>query len=462
VGVGSERHDLHSYETHDSQWLGFRQPVKKALRQRAGEDVDDTREVNPGEVWEENEFWLELTWRIDPTGSLGIRQYAESKRLPSTRLSVDEYYEWIFDNSVPGLPEKAAEEDLTPLEFMRRYGAFEVKRNIGRVFDQTVGADELYDTREDYWGRVFTRAPKPAGPNIVPLPLPDGDADGRRLAGVRVNGTVKRGFPTPSGRLEFFSRTLAEWGWPEYSIPTYFASHVHPDNLETQQTILISTFRLPVQIHTRSANSKWLDEIAHTNPLWIHPSHAKTLGVKTGQLLRVETEIGYFVVPAWVTEGIKPGIVACSHHMGRWKLQDEDGQRQLMATVKLDHDGTNWRLRREKGISPYGSADPDTMRIWWKDAGVHQNMTFPVHPDPISGMHCWHQAVRVRVAEPDDKPGDVSVDTAKSREVYQKWLSLTRPADTHSPDRTRRPYWMLRPLKPAREYYKLPEEPDGD
>jgi len=462
MGVGSERHDLHSYETHDSQWLGFRQPVKKALRQRAGEDVDDTREVNPGEVWEENEFWLELTWRIDPTGSLGIRQYAESKRLPSTRLSVDEYYEWIFDNSVPGLPEKAAEEDLTPLEFMRRYGAFEVKRNIGRVFDQTVGADELYDTREDYWGRVFTRAPKPAGPNIVPLPLPDGDADGRRLAGVRVNGTVKRGFPTPSGRLEFFSRTLAEWGWPEYSIPTYFASHVHPDNLETQQTILISTFRLPVQIHTRSANSKWLDEIAHTNPLWIHPSHAKTLGVKTGQLLRVETEIGYFVVPAWVTEGIKPGIVACSHHMGRWKLQDEDGQRQLMATVKLDHDGTNWRLRREKGISPYGSADPDTMRIWWKDAGVHQNMTFPVHPDPISGMHCWHQAVRVRVAEPDDKPGDVSVDTAKSREVYQKWLSLTRPADTHSPDRTRRPYWMLRPLKPAREYYKLPEEPDGD
>ena len=30
MGVGSERHDLHSYETHDSQWLGFRQPVMKA------------------------------------------------------------------------------------------------------------------------------------------------------------------------------------------------------------------------------------------------------------------------------------------------------------------------------------------------------------------------------------------------------------------------------------------------
>lgn len=455
MGVGSERHDLHSYETHDSQWLGFRQPVMKVARQRAGENINDTRDVNPGQVWEENEFWLELTWRIDPDGSLGIRQYAESKKNPGTRLGIDEYYEWIFDNSVPGLPEKAAEENLTPLEFMRRYGAFEVKQKIGRIYDETVLPEELEDPREDLLGRVFSRAAKPPGPNVVPLPVPDGDDEGRRFAGVRINGQIKRGFPTPTGRLEFYSQTLASWGWPEYSIPTYFKSHVHPDNLSEDQTVLISTFRLPVQIHTRSANSKWLDEIAHTNPLWIHPKHAAQLGVRTGELLRVETEIGYFVVPAWVTEGIRPGIVACSHHMGRWKLTDE-GQRQLMATVKLEHKGTKWGLRRTRGIEAFNSTDPDTLRIWWKDAGVHQNMTFPVHPDPISGMHCWHQAVRVYPAEAKDKPGDVFVDTQKSREVYKKWLAMARPADKYSPDHTRRPYWMLRPLKPAREYYKLP------
>jgi anaerobic selenocysteine-containing dehydrogenase len=456
MGVGSERHDIHSYETHDSQWLGFRQPVLKALKQREGANINDTREVNPGEVWEENEFWLELTWRIDPDGSLGIRQFAESKKNPGTRLGVDEYYEWIFDNSVPGLPEKAAAENLTPLQFMRRYGAFEVKNKIGKIYEEVVGREELEDARVDEFGRVFTRAAKPAGPNIVPLPLPDGDDEGRRLVGIKFGDTIKRGFPTPSGRLEFFSRTLNDWGWPEYAIPSYFKSHVHPDNLEPGQTILISTFRLAVQIHTRSANSKWLDEIAHTNPLWIHPSHADKLNVITGDLLRVETEIGYYVVPAWVTEGIRPGIVACSHHMGRWKLTDE-GQRQLMATVKLDRNGTQWGLKRERGIEPYESTDADTQRIWWKDAGVHQNMTFPVHPDPISGMHCWHQAVRVRRAEPADAPGDIFVDTEKSREVFKKWLALTRPADKYSPDRTRRPYWMLRPLKPTREYYKLPE-----
>ena len=454
MGLGPERHDIHSYETHDAQWLGFRQPVMRAARQRNGGDVNDTREVNPGEVWEENEFWMELTWRIDRDGSLGIRQYVESKKKPGTRLSVDEYYGWIFENSVPGLPEKAAAENLTPLQFMRRYGSFEIKTKTGALYDEKVPAAELLDVREDEFGRVFTRAAKPASPNVVPVPSPDGDTEGRRLVGVKVDGEIKRGFPTPSGKLEFFSRTLADWSWPEYAIPTYIAGHAHPQNLKEDQTILISTFRLPIQIHTRSANAKWLNEIAHTNPLWLHTNHAAKLGVRTGDLVRVETEIGYFVVRAWVTEGIKPGIVACSHHMGRWKTH-ESGERQLMATVKLDQNGSNWSLQRERGVSAFESTDPDTRHIWWNDVGVHQNLTFPVHPDPISGMHCWHQVVRVRKAEPSDKYADIHVDTAKSHEVFKKWLAETRPAQKHSPNGERRPYWMLRPLKPAREFYKL-------
>src|SRR5688572_10407753 len=79
MGHGSERHDLHSYETHDAQWLGFRQPVLRTARERLGQSSTETRGSNPVEVWEENEFWMELTWRIDPDGRLGIRRYVESK-----------------------------------------------------------------------------------------------------------------------------------------------------------------------------------------------------------------------------------------------------------------------------------------------------------------------------------------------------------------------------------------------
>ncbi len=456
MGHGSERHDVHSYEQYDGQWIGFRQPVLRAARERLGEAIRDTRDVNPGEVWEENEFWIELSWRVDPDASLGIRPYFESRERPGEKLTVDEYYRHLFEHSVPGLPERAAEEGVTPLEYMRRYGAFEIRRGVGPLHEAPVPPEELDDPSIDAFGRVYTRADKQVSPNAVPLPTPDGDGEGRRPVGVVVDGVARRGFPTPSGRLEFWSRTLAEWGWPEAAVPTYLRSHVHPDSLEADQMVLISTFRVPVQIHTRSANAKWLDEIAHTNPLWLHPRDAERIGVRTGDLVRVETEIGHFVVKAWVTEGIRPGVVACSHHMGRWKL-GEGGQRQAMATVALESEADHRQLRRRRGVAPFESADPDTKRIWWSDVGVHQNLTFPVHPDPVSGMHCWHQAVRVRRAGPGDAYGDVVVDAARSREVYRRWRELARPAPAVSPDGTRRPYWLLRPLKPSREAYRLPE-----
>ena len=457
MGHSPERHDLTSYETHNGQWLGFRQPVVRALRERQGIAVADTREVNPGEVWEENEFWIDLTWRIDPDGSLGIRQFVESRKQPGTRLGLDEYYGWAFENSVPGLPEKAAGEGLTPLEYMRRYGAYEVAGDLKPVYQMEVPPGQLEDSAVDRFGRVYTRTPKPAGPNIAPSAGPDPDGDGRRPVGVEVDGSILRGFPTPSGKLEFYSSTLARWGWREYAIPTYIKSHVHPEAMAADQMVLISTFRLPVHIHTRSANAKWLTEIAHTNPLWLHPRDAAGLGVHTGDLVRVETEIGHFVVKAWVTEGIRPGVVACSHHMGRWKLKDAP-RGGMTATAALDHDRSRWRLSRsgDGGVGGYRSNDPDSQRIWWTDVGVHQNLTFPVHPDPISGQHCWHQAVRVRKAESGDSYGDVMVDEAKSREVYLTWLRKTRPADTNSPDGTRRPFWLMRPLKPPLEVFRLP------
>ncbi|HXV85180.1 MAG TPA: molybdopterin-dependent oxidoreductase [Gemmatimonadales bacterium] len=461
MGHGSERHDIHSYETHDAQWIGFRQPVHRALAERMGREVTDTREVNPGEVWEENEFWLELTWRIDPDGALGIRRHVESVAHPGHRLSMNEYYGHIFSHSVPGLPERAAEAGLTPLDYMRRHGAFEIKRGVGPVHEAEVPPEELVEPRENAFGRVFTRAPRPAGANVVPQPTPQSDLPGERPVGVRLDGRVLRGFPTPSGKLEFYSPTLAAWGWKEAALPGYPTSQVHPSRLAPDQMPLISTFRLPVHIHTRSANAKWLDEIAHTNPVWLHPTDARRVGVETGGLVRVETEIGYYVARAWVTEGIRPGVVACSHHMGRWKLEGQ-GQRQLMATVSLSRQGSRWLLRRQTGVQPFASDDPDTSRIWWREAGVHQNLTFPVHPDPVSGQHCWHQAVRVTRAAHGDQEGDVSVDTAAAHQVYREWLSKARSADRHSPDGTRRPYWLLRPLKPAPGAYRLePNEVTG-
>ena len=442
MGHAGERHDLMSQETHAGQWIAFRQPVRRVALERLGKKVRFTYEANPGEVWEENEFWIELSARMDPDGSLGIRKHFESPYRPGEIITVEEYYRWIFENSVPGLPEAAAREGLTPLEYMRKYATFEIKKENYLPYEKELPLDNDYEVDDS--GRVIK--------------------DGKAI-GVMVDGKPRVGFPTPSGRLEFFSPTMFTWGWKEkqYTIPWAIKSHVHPDNIDVSkgEMLLLPTFRLPTLIHTRSANAKWLYEISHKNPIWMHYKDAERLGVKTGDLVRVETEIGYFVDRVWVTEGIKPGIIAMSHHLGRWRLKEDQGvNRQASNLVRLEEgeDGT-YRLGVIHGARPFESSDPDTSRIWWEDVGVHQNLTHPVHPDPISGAHCWLQkAFRVQKALPGDRHGDVVVDVEKGMEVYRKWVAMTRPASKFSPDGTRRPYWLKRPLKPTWEAYLLPSE----
>jgi len=447
MGHGSERHDLMSQETHAGQWIAFRQPVRRVALERQGKKVSRTYEANPGQVWEETEFWIDLSWEIDPDGALGIRQYFESPYHPGQRLTVDEYYGWMFENSVPGLPEAAAKEGLTALGYMRKYGAFEIRRGAQAEFERPLSADELVAAQVDEaTGIVYSQAPAAPPKNIVPAPLPITTDKGRAI-GVMIDGQARFGFRTPSRKLELYSTTLRDFGWPEVATPEYIQSHVHPSrvNREAGEFILLSTFRLPTHIHTRSANAKWLMEISHANPTWMHTSDAARLGVKTGDLLRVETEIGHFVDKVWVTEGIRPGVIACSHHLGRWRLAEGDGTSRLAsALVELREADGDWQLRQLRGVQPYKSADPDTERVWWTDAGVHQNLTFPVQPDPISGMHSWHQKVRVTPAQPGDRYGDVHVDTAQSHAVFRRWLALARPPQGE----WRRPVWMLRPFRP--------------
>ncbi|MGH7906923.1 MAG: molybdopterin-dependent oxidoreductase, partial [Candidatus Binataceae bacterium] len=391
MGHASERHDLLSQETHAARWIGFRQPVQRVALERRGHKFNFTYEAHRaagiGEVWEEDEFWIELSWRIDPDGALGIRRYFESPYRPGEKLTVDEIYRWIFENSVPGLPQAAADEGLTPLDYMRKYGAFLVEDNVYDAHEKRLGEQMMAGAATEPSHGVISKS----GAAI----------------GVQVDGVAFAGFATPSRKLEFYSRTIKEWKWPEYAVPSYIRSHIHWENIDWPkgEMILLPTFRLPTLIHTRSGNAKWLNEISHRNPLWLHPKDAKRFAVETGDLLKVNTEIGYFIDKVWVTEGIRPGVIACSHHLGRWRLDaNSGGERWTTALVDLKQTAPGqWKMRQIKGVEPFKSGDPDSERIWWTDAGVHQNLVFPVQPDPISGAHCWHQKVCF------DNPGPVEL-----------------------------------------------------
>jgi anaerobic selenocysteine-containing dehydrogenase len=440
MGHASERHDLTSYETHSGMWVSFRQPVLREAARRQGRDTTFTYETNPGEVWEEDEFWFELSWRIDPDGSLGIRKHFESPYRPGEKITIDEYYQYIFEHT-KGLPDTAAEEGLTPLEYMRKYGAFEVESAVYEKHMDLAPESHLAGAEVDS-NRTEIRK------------------DGKVVAAV-VDGKARVGFNTPSKKQELFSKTTVDWGWPEYAFPTYVKSHIHLDELSETEMVLVPTFRLPTLIHTRSGQAKWLAEISNRNPLWMHTSDGERLGIKTGDLVRISTEIGYFVNRAWVTEGMRPQVVACSHHIGRWRRkQDAKSNRWSTNQVSVTEEAPGkWKMHVNEGIGAYKSADPDTSRIFWTDGGVHQNITFPVHPDPVSGMHCWHQKVTIEPAHLGDAHGDVFVDTEKSFTVYKKWLAMARPAP--GPDGLRRPLWLARPLRPAEAMFYMNKDAGG-
>jgi anaerobic selenocysteine-containing dehydrogenase len=433
MGHASERHDINSYATHGGTWVAYRQPVLREAARRANKPFNFTYDVNPGEVWEEDEFWIELSWRIDPDGDLGVRKHFLSPYRDGEKITIDEYYQFIFEN-VPGLPEKAKEQDLNPLDYMRKYGAFEIENSAYNKHLKAVSPDVVSQSEIDEKNRI----------------VKNGEA-----VGIKVDGQEVVGFPTPSRKQEFFSQTMIDWKWPEYALPTYIKSHIHQENIDPAkgEFPLVPTFRLPVLIHSRSGNAKWLTEMANRNPVWMHTSDAEKLGIETGDLLRVNTDIGYFVDKVWVTEGMKPGVVACSHHLGRWRRpQDKEGNRWATNTVAIEDggDGT-WKMKTIQGIKPFKSSDKDSKRIFWSDGGVHQNITFPVHPDPISGMHCWHQKVRLEPAHEGDDYGDIYVDTNKSMEIYREWLDMTRPAP--GPDNLRRPLWFKRALRPDEDTF---------
>ena len=114
-GTAGERHDIQSQETHSGRWVSFRQPVLRAARERMGETFRYTYEANPGEVWEEDEFWIELSLADRPgrrarhPPAASSRPTGPARSSPSTSTTAGS-----SRTRCPGCPEAAAREGLAP------------------------------------------------------------------------------------------------------------------------------------------------------------------------------------------------------------------------------------------------------------------------------------------------------------------------------------------------------------
>ena len=132
-------------------------------------------------------------------------------------------------------------------------------------------------------------------------------------------------FPTPSGRIEIFSRRLWDLGKPSTvpAIPCYVSAWEGPeDPLRATYPLQCIGHHVKNRVHSSFDNSDWMRE-TQAQTLWISPTDAAARGLCSGDLARAFNDRGATVLPVTVTPRIMPGVVVIPQ--GAWWSPDAEG-----------------------------------------------------------------------------------------------------------------------------------------
>jgi anaerobic selenocysteine-containing dehydrogenase len=155
--------------------------------------------------------------------------------------------------------------------------------------------------------------------------------------------------------------------------------------------LILTTYKIATQIHSRRQNCKYLTEITHHEPAWINSNTASALGIADGdtvkltrsrtlyndkdvtESLRMGTAQTSMEVEVRVTDAIHPSAIAISHHLGHWAYgRYASGNPAPLATS-------------DSGQTAQVAADPDVNLKWWNKYGYRANWIIPNAGDPIGG-----------------------------------------------------------------------------
>jgi thiosulfate reductase / polysulfide reductase chain A len=341
----------------------------------------------PGECVSFADVMIELGKRISPETA----KYFQFKN----------HEDWVRQRCV-GLSKRVGEDGF---EYMKKHGVWQdmSKPKYYRLYSWELTEAQLKDTRiDEARGEVWRKG-----------------ADGREtLIGLVRSGKARRGFATPSRRFQIFSQDVADVardlkfaepygaGMPGYfAVPSIEA--MGPDHLH------LVTFKWNVHTQGRTASQKYLSEIVHHNPLWMHTDAAQARGLKTGDLVEITTwrgaahaykhvsgkagdAVGKAVVPVYVTEGIHPRVIAMSNSLGNFVHGRAGNARR------------GPRDERFPGFDGDVIAEDQDLSedLWWGQGeslwsrltgagnglggGYNINAILPIYPSPLVGMQGWY------------------------------------------------------------------------
>jgi thiosulfate reductase / polysulfide reductase chain A len=276
--------------------------------------------------------------------------------------------------------------------YMREHGVWQdmSKPKYYALYNWALTEAQLKDTRVDEQGSVWRKA-----------------ADGKESRiGLMHEGKARRGFTTPTRKFSIYHEDIEaaakQVGFTEdggKGMPTYFPVPTH-DKMNADMLHLV-TFKWNVHTQGRTQSQKFLTEIVHHNPMWIHTSQAARLGVKTGDEVEITTYrphghqmknsgqvVGTERITVYVTEGIHPRTVAVSNTLGNL----------------LHGRAANASRGRRRDFAGWGNAidteDQDLVDdMWWSQrnggtgAGYNINAILPIQTAPLVGMQGWFDTV---------------------------------------------------------------------
>jgi anaerobic selenocysteine-containing dehydrogenase len=162
---------------------------------------------------------------------------------------------------------------------------------------------------------------------------------------------LKKGFKTPSGKVELFSSEFAKHGYDP--LPTW----VEPGktlttsgaSVEDYPLLYLAYTRHFMNLHTRFVDNPWFKKLLPHPICEIHPETAQKSGIRDGDWVWIESiHKRRIKMKAKVTENIRPECV--SGMGGYWNPDEKDRKKSAFLS------NSNWILRYEPEDPISGSA----------------------------------------------------------------------------------------------------------
>jgi len=190
---------------------------------------------------------------------------------------------------------------------------------------------------DDFWQQGKLEFARPEAPQIL---LHDFRHD-----------PLKHPLATPSGKIELFSRTIADFGYQECPGHPYWhepeARYQQAQALDWPLHLLSSQPRTRLHSQYDHGSVSRKTKIAGREPVWIHPQDAQARGINDGDVVRVFNARGALLAGARLSEAIRPGVIQMS--TGAWydpqNVHDEK---------PLDKHGNPNVLTEDRGSSRLG------------------------------------------------------------------------------------------------------------